>query len=81
MIFQKLKTFNDITYVEIKADNLIPSVDLEVATKISETLSTMGLQHHDISETQNKLGQTIDEQTENTDATMMATTEIYEQTL
>ena len=41
----------------------------------------MGLQHHDISETQNKLGQTIDEQTENTDATMMATTEIYEQTL
>ena len=77
----KLKTFNDITYVEIKADNLIPSVDLEVATKINEALSTMGLQHHDISETQNKLGQTIDEQTENTDATMMATTEIYEQTL
>ena len=77
----KLKTFNDITHVEIKADNLIPSVDLEVATKISETLSTMGLEHHDISETQNKLGQTIDEQAENTDATMMATTEIYEQTL
>ena len=77
----KLKTFNDITYVEIKADNLIPSVDLEVATKISETLSTMGLEHHDISETQNKLSQTVDEQTENTDATMMATTEIYEQTL
>ena len=74
----KLKTFNDITHVEIKADNLIPSVDVEVATKISETLSTMGLKHHDISEAQNKLGQTIDEQTENTDATMMATTEIYE---
>ena len=77
----KLKTFNDITYVEIKADNLIPSVDLEVATKINEALSTMGLEHHDISETQNKLSQTVDEQTENTDATMMATTEIYEQTL
>ena len=74
----KLKTFNDITYVEIKADNLIPSVDLEVATKINEALSTMGLQHHDISETQDQLSQTIDEQTENTDATMMATTEIYE---
>ena len=77
----KLKTFNDITHVEIKADNLIPSVDVEVATKINETLSTLGLDHHDISETQNKLGQTVDEQTENTDATMMATTEIYEQTL
>ena len=77
----KLKTFNDISHVEINADNLIPSVDVEVATKISETLSTMGLQHHDISETQNKLSQTVDEQTENTDATMMATTEIYEQTL
>ena len=77
----KLKTFNDITYVEINADSIIPLVNVEVATKISETLSTMGLEHHDISETQNKLGQTIDEQAENTDATMMATTEIYEQTL
>ena len=77
----KLKTFNDITYVEINADSIIPSVDLEVATKISETLSTMGPQQLDISNTQNKLSQTIDEQTENTDATMMATTEIYEQTL
>ena len=74
----KLKTFNDITYVEINADSIIPLVNVEVATKISETLSTMGLQHHDISETQNKLSQTVDEQTENTDATMMATTEIYE---
>ena len=77
----KLKTFNDITHVEIKADPIIPSVDIEVATKINETLSTMGPQQLDISETQNKLGRTIDEQTENTDATMMATTEIYEQTL
>lgn len=77
----ELKTFNNITHVEIKANNLIPSVDLEVATKISQTLSTIGPQQLDISETQNKLGQTIDEQTANTDATMMATTEIYEQTL
>ena len=77
----KLKTFNDVTHVEIKANNLIPSVDVEVATKISQTLSTMGPQQLGISETQNKLGRTIDEQTENTDATMMATTEIYEQTL
>ena len=77
----KLKTFNDISYVEINADNTIPSVDVEVATKISETLATLDPQHHDISNAQNKLGQTIDEQTENTDATMMATTEIYEQTL
>ena len=77
----KLKTFNDITHVEIKADNVIPSVDVEVATKISETLAALDQQQLDISNTQNKLGQTIDEQTENTDATMMATTEIYEQTL
>lgn len=77
----KLKTFNDISYVEINADNLIPSVDVEVATKISETLATLDPQQLDISDTQNKLSQTIDEQTENTDATMMATTEIYEQTL
>ena len=77
----KLKTFNDITHVEINADNLIPSVDVEVATKISETLSTMGPKQLDISNTQNELGQTIEEQSENTDATMMATTEIYEQIL
>ena len=77
----KLKTFNDITHVEINSDNIIPSVEVEVATKINEMLSTMGLEHHDISETQNKLSQTIDEQTENTDAAMIATTEIYEQTL
>lgn len=77
----KLKTFNDITHVEIKADNVIPSVDVEVATKISETLAALDQQQLDISNTQNKLGQTIDEQTENTDATMMAITEIYEQTL
>ena len=77
----KLKTFNDITYVEINADPIIPSVNVEVATKIRETLSTLGLDHHELSNTQDKLGQTIDEQTENTDATMMATTEIYEQTL
>lgn len=77
----ELKTFNDITHVEIKADNVIPSVDVEVATKISETLAMLDPQQLDISNTQNQLGQTIDEQSENTDATMMATTEIYEQTL
>lgn len=77
----RLKTFNGITYVKLSSEGLIPEVELEVATKISETLSTLGLEHHDISETQNQLGQTIEEQSENTDATMMATTEIYEQTL
>lgn len=36
----KLKSFNDVTYVEINSANIIPSVDVEVATKIEETLST-----------------------------------------
>lgn len=77
----QLGTFENVTHVLLESAGLIPTVEMEVATRINKTLSTMGLQHHELSETQNKLGQTIDEQAENTDATMMATTEIYEQTL
>lgn len=74
----KLKTFNDVTHVEINSVGIIPTVELHAATKIEETISTMGLQHNDISETQNELSQNIDEQVEDTDAAMLATTEIYE---
>lgn len=77
----KLKTFNDITYVTLSSEGLIPEAELEVATKNEEVLSTMSLEMNDISTTQNALQETSDIQSENVDATMIATTEIYEELL
>ena len=74
----KLSTFDDITYVTLSSEGLIPESELEVATKNKEVLSTMSLEMNDISTTQNALQETSDIQSENIDATMIATTEIYE---
>lgn len=74
----KLKTFNDITHVTLSSEALIPEAELEVATKNEEVLNTMSLEMDDISTTQNALQETSDIQSENVDATMIATTEIYE---
>ena len=77
----KLSTFNDITYVTISSEGLIPEAELEVDTKNEEVLNTMSLEMDDISTTQTTLEETSNTQSENVDATMMATTEIYEQLL
>lgn len=61
----KLSTFNDITHVSIEAEDLLPTVDLEVPTKIEETLSTLPTQMIDISEKQHSLNEKIDEQAKN----------------
>lgn len=61
----KLKTFNDVTHVSIEAEDLLPTVDLEVPTKIEETLSTLPTLMYDISETQQLLNESIDDQAEN----------------
>ena len=74
----KLSTFNDITHVTLSSEGLIPEAELEVATKNKEVLSTMSLEMDDISTTQTTLGETVNTQSENVDATMIATTEIYE---
>ena len=80
----KLKTFNDITHVSLSSEGLSPEAEMTVATKnlddISQ-LSTMSLRMNDISERQNELENEVDTQSEGIDSTMMATTEIYEQTL
>ena len=75
----KLSTFNDITHVTLSSEGLIPEVKLRVATKNEEVLNTMGLEMDDISTTQNALKETSNTQSENVDATMIATTEIYEE--
>ena len=74
----ELKTFDDITHVTLSSEALIPEAELEVATKNEEVLNTMSLEMDDIFTTQTTLGEIVNTQSENTDATMIATTEIYE---
>ena len=74
----ELSTFNDITHVTLSSEGLIPEAELKVATKNEEVLNTMSLEMDDISTTQNALKETSNTQSENVDATMIATTEIYE---
>ena len=74
----KLSTFNDITYVTLSSEGVIPEAELEVATKNEEVLNIMNLEMDDISTTQNALQETSNTQSENVDSTMLATTEIYE---
>ena len=77
----QLGTFENVTHVSLVAENLIPEVELEVATHISEELASASPLMDDISTEQQQLNTTIDEQSENVDATMIATTEIFEETL
>ena len=74
----ELSSFEDITYVTLSSEGLIPEAMLEVATKNEEVLNTMSLRMDDISTTQANLNETVNTQSENVDATMIATTEIYE---
>lgn len=74
----KLSTFDDITHVTLSSEGLIPEAELEVATKNEEVLSTLSLEMDDISTAQTTLEETSNAQSENVDATMIATTEIYE---
>ena len=74
----KLSTFDDITYVTLSSEGLIPEAELEVATKNEEVLNTLSLEMDDISTAQDILEESSNIQSENVDATMIATTEIYE---
>ena len=73
----KLSTFNDITHVTLSSEGLIPEAELEVAEKVPEVAASMLT----ISREQELINTTTNEQSENVDATMIATTEIYEQLL
>ena len=76
----KLRTFDDTTHVLLESEGLIPTAALTVRTKIPSGSST-SLLMDDISTKQERLNATINEQSENVDATMIATTEIFEETL
>lgn len=76
----KLRTFDDTTHVLLNSEGLIHTASLTVRTKIPSASST-SLLMDDISNEQQQLSDTVDEQSNNVDATMIATTEIYEETL
>ena len=76
----KLRTFDDTTHVLLNSEGLVPTASLTVRTKIPSASST-SLLMDDISTEQQQLEETVDEQSNNVDATMIATTEIYEETL
>ena len=77
----KLGTFENVTHVSLESAGLIPEVEMEVATRISEELASASPLMDDISTKQEQLETTVDEQSNNVDATMIATTEIYEEIL
>ena len=77
----QLGTFENVTHVSLEAENLIPEVEMEVATRISTELASASPLMDDISTEQQQLNTTVDEQSDNVDATMIATTEIFEETL
>ena len=77
----QLGTFENITHVSLESAGLIPEVEMEVATRISTELASASPLMDDISTKQEQLNTTVDEQSNNIDATMIATTEIYEETL
>lgn len=77
----KLRTFDDTTHVLLQSEvGPNPGASLTVRTKIPSASST-SLLMDDISTEQQQLESTVDEQSNNVDAIMMATTEIYEETL
>ena len=77
----KLRTFDDTTHVLLNSEGVpMSKVSLTVRTKIPSASST-SLLMDDISTEQEQLNTTVNEQSNNVDATMIATTEIYEETL
>ena len=77
----KLRTFDETTHVLLESEaGPNPGAKLTVRTKIPSASST-SLLMDDISTNQKQLETKVDEQSENIDATMIATTEIYEVTL
>ena len=77
----KLKTFDDITYVDISSNGLLPELETTVLTKNIEELSTMSLRMNDILDDQERIKDDNDTLNNDLESTMLATTEIYEDIL
>ena len=78
----KLNTFDKITHVNVSATDILPGVEMEVATTVGEDLSgTLYSTMEDIETKQEALKESNNAQTESVNSTMMASTEIYESLL
>ena len=78
----KLNTFDKITHVNVSATDILPEVEMEVATTVGEDLSgSLYSTMEDIETKQEALKESNNDQTESINSTMMATTEIYESLL
>ena len=83
-VLPKIKTFNDITHVNVSSDGILPKVEMEVATYNEEDIANanvMTASMDEIYSVQNELDNTNSIQSEEIDSTMIASTEIYENIL
>ena len=80
----ELNTFNDITYVTVSSEGLIPTGEITVATKNAADVidaSVMSLRMDDILNSQRTLEGPANAQSDDIDVAMLGTTDIYEQLL
>ena len=83
-VLPKIKTFNNITHVNVSSDGILPKVEMEVATYNDEDIANanvMTASMDEIYSVQNELDNTNSIQSEEIDSTMIASTEIYENIL
>ena len=80
---EKLSSFNESTNFKVILDNnsVNPSVEAEIKVKNRSTMNEISLAHEEINEMQRGIDDGINTQTNETDSTMMATTEIFENSL
>ena len=79
MFFSRLEcinTFNDVTYVNIKAQDIIPQVDLEVRAGAADALVTLALEQDELADTQSTLSEAMDAQSDDIEMTKQALDEV-----
>ena len=80
----ELSTFDDITYVTVSSEELVPTGEITVATKDATDVidaGIMSLRMDDISNSQTTLEESANAQSDDIDVTMLGVTDIYEQLL
>ena len=81
----KLKTFNDITHIEVKSETaVLPTVSLKVVVNsnaIQNAIQAVSEAQNSISSTQANIAETINNQSQDTETTMIGVTEVYEKSI
>lgn len=85
----KLKTFNDITHIEVKSETaVLPTVSLKIVVdsnaiqnEIQNSVQAVSEAQNSISSTQANIEETINNQSQDTETTMIGVTEVYEKSI